>query len=204
MPLPWTITIYASTYLFALTSWVVRHRTPWLALYLFCCFPASIIWALHKWDLSRDIRPILLMLQCLAVIEAIALLHRNCWEPQRRYLFAGFCGLCAITLSFATISYPGYPETLWRVQLAAEALSIAGIGASLVLLKWFGSFRPAGWTIGNALTMLLYSGVEVAALLFQCVPKGMFTAANWIQVDITLALVQDCCLLWWSLLNSKD
>lgn len=199
MPLIWTITIYASAVLFLATSFVVgRHRAPWLKLYLFACFPASVVWAAEMWTISRWMRPALLALQALAVIEAICLLHRNCWNPRRRYLFALFCGLCAIGGTFAAAEYPGYPKALWWTQLWLEVGFTASLGASLALFRWYKDFKPVGWSIGNVAILELYCAVEVLALLWP-VDKN-----SWLSVDLTLALIQDCCLLWWIVLYSRD
>ena len=200
MPLTWTLTIYVSAVLFAVTAWFSR-RVPWLSSYLLACVPASIIWNLQLWDVSRYVRPVILMFQAMAVLESIALLHRNCWKPKHRYLFAGFCGLCAVGMGFTVVSYPGFPEGLWRVQFGLETVSAVAIAAALLLFRWFGNFKPDGWTIGNAGVMMLYCGLEAGALLFQCAPKRLLTLENWQAVDMTLALTQDYCLLWWILMH---
>ncbi len=198
MPLSWTATIYASTALFAIAAFVVRrHKPSWLWAYLLACVPAGVVWANQMWITSRYLRPVLLALQVMAVIEAICLLHKNCWNPRRRYWFAGFCGLAAIGGTFAAVEYPGYPKALWWAQLWVEVALTAGIGAALALFRWWEDFRPAGWTIGNAATMQVYCLVETIALLWPT------TQANWIGVDLTLALVQDWCLLMWILLYSR-
>lgn len=198
MPLIWKLTIYASALLFFVTALVVRRRpTPWLAAYLFACVPASIVWVNEMWMTSRWIRPALLALQLMAVVETICLMHRNCWNPRRRYLFAGFCGLCAIGGTFAAAEYPGYPKALWWVQLWLEVAMTAALAASLTLFRWWEDFRPAGWTIGNVAVFEVYCAVEVIALLWP------IDANNWLSVDLTLALIQDCCLLWWCVLYTR-
>lgn len=198
MPLPWTITIYTSTLAFLVTSFVVRHRAAWLSGYLLACVPAGVMWANQHWIVSRWMRPFLLALQLMAVIEAIGLMHQKCWNPRRRYLCAGFCGLLAIGDTFWALEYPGYPKALWWVQLWIEAGSAAACVASLALFRWWKDFRPAGWTIGNVVIMGFYCWVEIVAMLWRV------DARTWVSVDISLALIQDWCLMAWIVLYTRD
>jgi hypothetical protein len=201
MPLAWTITISASAALFLLASWFVLQRTPWLSAYFILCAAGSFIWVLQDLDFSRTVRPVILLVQTMAVLESIELLHRNCWAPRRRYLLAGFCGLCAIGLSLTAVSYPKYPELMWRVQMGIEAASVAALVVSLGVLRWWNNYTPSPGAVASSFTLMVYCAAEVGAMLFQCLPRRFFTLENWIGVDVTLALVQDCCLLWWIVLS---
>jgi hypothetical protein len=144
-------------------------------------------------------RPVTLILQSGAVIEAICLLHENCWNPARRYWLAAFLALCAIAGTFAAVEYPGYPVALWWAQLWVEASATIGCFTALVVWLWFQNFRPVGRTIGNVAVMGIYSGIELAALLV----GSHLTVTNWLNVDIGLALAQDVCLFWWICLSLR-
>lgn len=199
MPLLWSITIYASTLAFGVTAFIVRgQKLPWLSLYLFACVPAGIFWAEQAWMISRWIRPVVLELQAMAVIEAIWVMQRNCWKPRRRYLIAAFGALLAIAATFGAIEYPVYPRWLWWCQVWIEAGSVAACFITLVVFAWFRNFTARISTIGNLITMMIYCGIEILALLWPT------RNDNWVGIDITLALVQDCCLFWWCILNSRD
>ena len=201
MPFAWTLTISASAALFLLASWFVLNRTPLLGAYFILCAAGSFVWVLQDLDFSRTVRPLILLVQVLAVLESIETLHRNCWAPRRRYLLAGSCGLCAIGLSLTAVSYPKYPELLWRVQIGIEAASVAALVVSLGVFRWWKNYTPSPGAVASSVTLILYCAAESGALLFQCFPRRFFTLQNWIGVDLALALVQDCCLLWWICLN---
>lgn len=199
MPLSWKLVTFASALAFLASGLCVRRRpAPWLSAYFFACVPACAIWGSELWMVSRWLRPFVLALQALAVIEAVCLLHEHCWNPRRRYYCAAFCALFAIADTFWAVEYPEYPKALWWAQLWLEVGSSAACVAALGLFRYWSDFRPAGWTIGNVAIMGIYCWVEAAAMLWNV------TAETWVSVDITLALVQGWCLFAWCVLYRRN
>ncbi len=197
LPFSWILVTCGSAALFGLAA--VMSRPTWLKWYLGLCAVSSITWAMSEWGINREIRPLILGLEAMAVIEAICLMHENCWKPRRRYLCAAFCGLCAIAGTFAASEYPGYPKMLWWAQLWLEIGATAALAGALAIFGWWKAFRPAGWTIGNAVILMFYCAVHAGCWLLP-----ISGTHNWVSIDIGLSLVQDACLLWWIVLYNRD
>jgi hypothetical protein len=209
MPILWKYTIWTEAAAFLATALLsLRVRAPWLRIYLLACVPSCVVWSLAKWNLSIAARPLLLALQCIAVVEAVCLIHNGCMGSRHRLWFSGSAALVGISGSFTAQTYGGFPEWLFWTELWANLASCAVCLGALFLLMWWCPHRPPRWSLWSVGVMALYCAIGVFGMLYGKVQGVEGVSASWVAHDATVALLKVFCLFCWSgvfwLSDSRD
>lgn len=179
---------------------------PFLVLYLRVGLADLTVWIVTEGNgpVPRIIAPLLILTQIFTLVEIARRMHYLVPQHpnvERHYRFAYGIAIAAIAATAKAVSYPEYPEWLFRAQLWVNVATAAGIIALLALYvrRPFRMYPEVLWV---ALVMIAWVSVPIWGA-GQHIPNKAegFThteiQAAWVGINETTQAVRIACLLAW-------
>lgn len=162
---------------------------PWLRLYFMLAAASVMTWYGQDWALNTQIRPVLLFLQAMAILESVDLMHRGCLAWLRRLAFARFAALSAIAGTFDAFPYPGFPVATFWAQLWLNVAGFTGCLALVILFFWWRSFEPNLNAVRSVSLFGAYCGVHLFGLVYHGPGNWLAwdTAGMWLKIVVLIA-----------------